>query len=90
MKRPCEGEVGEKVNKILSPGQSTPWTFSGKQPLMHQAMNIGTGSTKFYVLGWVGYTDDVGIYRRNCFCRLYDHATERFKPTDDTDYENQD
>lgn len=90
MKRPYEGQMGTQMNKILAPGQSTPWAFSRERPLMHQAMNIGTGKTAIYVLGWIGYTDDLGIYRRTCFCRKYDPSTERFRPVDDPDYENAD
>jgi len=90
MKRPYEGQVGTPMDKVLSPGQSMPWTFSREQALMHQGLNIGTGATVLYVLGRIGYTDDLGIYRWTCFCRKYNPTTERFTPIDDPDYENAD
>lgn len=89
-KRPYEGQVGAQVDKVLSPGQSMPWLFSREQALMHQGLNIGTGETVLYVLGRIGYTDDLGIYRWTCFCRKYDARKERFTPIDDPDYENSD
>jgi|CZKY01.1.fsa_nt_gi hypothetical protein len=95
MKRPYEGKEGSKEEKILRPGTSTFYLFGRMEPLddsTAQALNvrreiIGAQPKSLYVLGWIGYTDDLGIYRITAFCRRYDIAKDRFVPVDDLDYE---
>jgi hypothetical protein len=95
MKRPYEGKIGSKEEKTLRPGTSTFYLFGRMEPLedsVAQALNvrreiIGARPQSFYVLGWIGYTDDLGIYRVTAFCRRYDLTKDRFVPVDDPDYE---
>jgi hypothetical protein len=50
-------------------------------------MKLGLKSGELFVLGWIGYTDDIGIYKNMWFCRKYDPSKDRFRPVDDPDYE---
>lgn len=43
-----------------------------------------------FVLGWIGYRDDLGIFRQMGFCRRYESRKDRFVPVDDPDYEYSD
>ncbi|MGA2434258.1 MAG: hypothetical protein ABSG25_03135 [Bryobacteraceae bacterium] len=87
-KRPYEGEVGSQEKKVLAPGQSRPYLFALKEPLDDTTyLNIMAKHQSFHVLGWIGYTDALGIYRITCFCRHYDVVKERFVPVTDPDYE---
>jgi hypothetical protein len=92
MMRPYEGKVGEKVEMTLAPGQSVPCVFQRDAPLsiadsdaIYAAQHIF-----FRVIGQIGYTDDLGIYRRTSFCRQYDRGSARFIPEANPDYENAD
>jgi hypothetical protein len=89
MKRPYEGKEGSKEEKTLRPGQSSPYLFGCGEPLDAQMVTdiIKYKTKSFYVLGWIGYTDDFGIYRITGFCRRYDGAKNRFLPVADPDYE---
>jgi hypothetical protein len=95
MRRPYEGKEGSKEEKTLRPGTSAVYLFGRMTPLedsTHQSLIsprnvIGSNAKFFYVLGWIGYTDDLGIYRITAFCRRYDLAKDRFVPVDDADYE---
>lgn len=89
MKRPYEGKVGSQEEKTLKPGQSTFYLFGLLKPLEAQtyADIMEFKTTFFYLLGWIGYTDVLGIYRITAFCRKYDTALNRFLPVDDPDYE---
>jgi len=95
MMRPYEGKEGSKEEKTLRPGTSTFYLFGRMEPLddsTAQALNvrreiIAARPKNFYVLGWIGYTDDLGIYRMTAFCRRYDATKDRFVPVDDPDYE---
>jgi len=76
-KRPYEGQEGLKGNQTLRPGASITWLFGRSEPLDAQTWaeitTLTTGNSSyaknFYVLGWIGYTDGLGIYRRTAFCR---------------------
>jgi hypothetical protein len=90
-KRPYEGEMGMQEKKVLLSGQSIPYLFSRANPLQFNTpTRLGFKSANLYVLGWIGYTDDLGIYRRMGFCRRYDTSKDRFLPVDDADYEYED
>lgn len=93
MKRPYEGLEGSKDEKTLKPGQSSFYLFGLKNSpgLDAQTANDVTQSVRnLYILGWIGYTDDLGIYRITGFCRCYDVGKDRFVPVDDPDYEYSD
>jgi hypothetical protein len=95
MMRPYEGKEGSKEEKILRPGTSSFYLFGRSEPLddsTHQSLvrpreAIGSKAKSFYVLGWIGYTDDLGIYRMTAFCRRFEMSKDRFVPVDDADYE---
>ncbi len=89
MKRPYEGETGIVQEVILMPGQSTTFLFGLMQPLEAEiAGRIAREETSLYVLGRVGYIDDLGIYTDIPFCRRYDRMKDRFVPVEDRDYES--
>jgi hypothetical protein len=91
MKRPYEGLEGSTEKKIFQPGQSVPYLFGLKTPLDEATANeIYHYGINLCVLGWIGYTDDLGIWRITAFCRQYDTFKKRFVPVDNTDYENSD
>lgn len=93
MRRPYEGEYGEAQNIKLAPGQSVPFTFA-----LDESSRLNAGAARsvmndllvFYVMGWLGYTDDLGIYRIVNFCRQYDRSLDRLVPVKDPDYERED
>jgi hypothetical protein len=91
MKRPWEGKIGSQDKKTIRPGGSIPWLFGlpVSEPLeMQTFVDITEFKTKnFYVLGWIGYTDALDIYRMTVFCRRYDLTKDRFVAVDDPDYE---
>lgn len=89
MKRPYEGEVGSQEEKIFQPGQSAPYIFALTQPLdaTTYADIMEFKTKRFYVLGWIGYVDDLEIYRVTGFCRAYDPIRNRLVPVTDPDYE---
>jgi hypothetical protein len=89
MQRPYEGKEGSKDEKTLKPGDSATYLFGFFEPLDAKTYaDIMEFKTKrFYVLGWIGYTDNLDIYRRTAFCRVYEPAIDRFVPVDDPDYE---
>jgi hypothetical protein len=90
MKRPYEGENGEKAGIALRAGQAMPWPFSnrdGRELDEFRAQCINDDKDDFYVLGWIGYTDDLGIYRVTGFCRRFDPSKRRFVAIKDRDYE---
>jgi len=92
MKRPYEGQIGLQQTMVLRPGESVPFVFSKTRPLeAPESQKLGTVSLWLYVLGWIGYTDDLGIYRITAFCRFYDPMKMRFRPVEgEPDYEYSD
>ena len=91
-KRPYEGKDGRKTDGVLASGASTTWLFSLESSMTADIANrIPTEEKVLYVLGWIGYEDDIGIYRMTRFCRRYENALGRFRPIDpDDDYESAD
>jgi hypothetical protein len=90
-KRPYEGEIGDKREKVLAAGESTVQLFALESPLDGTSVNsLKYGLMRFYVLGWILYRDGLGIKRMTHFCRRYDTPTERFEPVEDTEYESED
>lgn len=90
MKRPWEGKIGSQERKTIRPGESIPYRFGFSEPLDPRAaddISPLAGNKNFYVLGFVGYKDDLGIYRMTVFCRRYNASKDRFIPVDDSDYE---
>jgi hypothetical protein len=95
MMRPYEGEYGEKSGSTLRPGQSMTWLFGlglfssrqGTELGEFRAQCINDDKDNFYVLGRIGYTDDLGIYRTMGFCRCFDPRADRFVPVENPDYE---
>jgi hypothetical protein len=90
--RPYEGKDGSKGTLLLAPGKHTYYLFSRKEPLEESTVsNIKSGSEFLYVLGWLGYRDELGIYRKTRFCRQYIPDRDRFVPVEnDPDYESAD
>jgi hypothetical protein len=89
MKRPYEGKVGIRPGITLAPGKSKTETFTHGEPLDKEtSIAIRQKVTYLFVLGRIGYTDDLGIYRDMGFCRIYDTGIDRFRPVDDPDYES--
>ena len=69
MKRPYEGKEGSKEQKALLPGESETYLFNLPTPMdNNQANSLSVGLSNLYVLGWIGYKDDLGIYRVTAFC----------------------
>ena len=90
LKRLYEGEIGEKVSRKLMPGATMTRLFDRvSAPLDEgEAKGIENGTLKLYVLGWIGYTDELDIYRITAFCRFWDRTKDRFIPVRDRDYEH--
>lgn len=73
---PTEDQIGEAILGKPGPGSRT-----GE----HWVTQL-----ELYVLGWVDYTDELGITRGTAFCRRYERNLDRFLPVDNPDYENAD
>jgi hypothetical protein len=93
MRRPYEGKDGIELQspKILKPSESTPWRFDSITVMDSRARMIMASEAGWalYVMGWIGYLDDLKIPRRTAFCRKYDPMKARFVKVDDPDYEHQ-
>ena len=88
MKRPYEGTVGIKQDMQLMAGESNVWTFNRQMPLdTADIQDLDSHAKYFHVLGWIGYTDDLGIYRMTHFCRRFEPMKGRFVAVDNPDYE---
>jgi hypothetical protein len=48
---------------------------------------MNNGFIKFYVMGWVRYTDDRNVIRETRFCRIWNNSERRFSAVDHPDYE---
>ena len=91
MKRPYEGKVGIVQEIALEPGQSITHQFSRSQPLDEEtSLKIRQNIIYIYIIGRIGYIDDLGIWRDKAFCRKLDRIKDRFVPVDNPDYESQD
>lgn len=92
MERPYEGKNPNIpiLNIDLPPGISTPLNFASDRLLGgNESDQINSGSLFIYVLGFVAYTDELGIMRRTAFCRKYNYGRGRFFATKDPDYEHE-
>lgn len=88
------------LNKdIIAPGETIRFRFrksygsqgDGFGMALYIAMRKqSTDPTNLYVLGWIGYTDNLKILRATAFCRIFDKKIMRFKAVDDPDYEYED
>jgi hypothetical protein len=88
MKCPYEGKIGKEGKWEILPGQSMTWLFGRTEPLTDDVgMKRIMGRNSVYVLGWIGYRDDLGTYRSMRFCRQYTPSKDRFLAVDDKDYE---
>ena len=47
-------------------------------------------TTSVYLVGWIGYCDELGSFRTTYFCRKLDRPTERFAKISDDEYEHAD
>ena len=73
---------------ILEPRQSATAVFAGEGASEIKAELLGArGTLRFYLLGWVRYSDELGIEREMGFCRYYDEALMRFVSVKNPDYE---
>jgi hypothetical protein len=80
----------------LSPGESTSYTHIS--PMLRNALAILEMQTRnrppavevFVCRGIIAYNDENGVMRRTGFWREYDFGAQRFRPSDDPDYEYQD
>ena len=90
MKRPYEGQIGIQENRKMPPG--SPHTFQFQrhgEPIDQKEFDFVMAGTKvLYVIGWIGYQDELRIYRRTAFCRRYDLGLRRFIAVDNPDYEH--
>ncbi len=94
MRPPYEGATVNKAALQMKAGEISPYTFGREEPFTQFEANpffTLDSPAKFFVLGWIGYTDDVGTYRFTHFCRYYApiHG-KRFASVIDPDYENAD
>jgi hypothetical protein len=92
-KRPYEGKSRDRENKVLVSGQSEYYFFGlkpGETLDKATARSLGGMATNLWVLGWIGYRDELRIYRTTRFCRKYDSRAGRFFPVDDIEYESAD
>jgi len=94
MRRPYEGNDGNNpVAGKIEPGGRLTAVFQSKELLPISQIEIGmmgydySPSWRVYIMGWIEYSDDLGIGRRTAFCRRFDPTTNRFMPVDDPDYE---
>jgi hypothetical protein len=68
-------------------GFSTP----AEEPLSDTLFDdILTGEVEVFLLGWIGYRDELENYRHTSYCRKWDLTRLRFVYTDDPDYESAD
>jgi len=94
MRRPYEGNDGNNpVAGKIEPGGRLTAVFQSEELLPISQIEIGmmgypySPSWRVYIMGWIEYSDDLGIGRRTAFCRRFDPTTNRFMPVDDPDYE---
>ena len=96
MVRPYEGfnQNGSVPATLLEAGASTRGRFASDVPMDNcdDAIALGSGGWKLYVLGWITFKDDNGVLRRATLCRGFDgnrgNAHPRFRAVDDPDYES--
>jgi hypothetical protein len=92
MERPYEGREPSDpaLHLTLQPGQSVPLTFQSTVMIgERESDDVLAGIRHIYVLGYVGYLDELGIAHRTAFCRKYDARLRRFFAVQDPDYEHE-
>jgi hypothetical protein len=92
MERPYEGQNPNipALWSILQPGESLPLPFQSTMEIgVTESDQVLEGRRMIYVLGFLAYSDQLGIKRRTAFCRKYDHMRGRFFAVDDRDYEHE-
>ena len=81
---------GQNPDRLLPPGKGTKWSFetllTGVQ--IGELSGIIDHTANVYVIGRIGYTDDLGTMRSTAFCRKWDNSRGRFLAVDDPDYEH--
>jgi hypothetical protein len=88
---PYVNSDGSKVDIELAPGKGTTWQFETVLPQSTDPeifRQIATRSAGVYVLGRIGYQDDIGTMRSTAICRKWDVPAARFFPISDPDYEH--
>ena len=84
----------EVAHTNLLPGVSQPMVtrfqakYDGWFDLFEAAQQ--ESSSTIYLFGYVQYVDAARRIRETCFCRKYDHDTQRFTAADDPNYEYED
>jgi hypothetical protein len=98
MHRPYEGSNGNLAvpRGRLAPGQSFPLTFVSDEVIGEGAQTIGNTQiirgVRLFVMGWIEYSDDIGIVRRTAFCREFKAGPwddGRFRRVKNRDYEHE-
>jgi hypothetical protein len=79
----------------LPPGMNTRgigFSTSAGDPILDTVLlnRIRERELEVFLLGWVGYRDELGNYRQTSYCRKWDLESMRFIGTSDPDYENAD
>jgi hypothetical protein len=68
-----------------------PFPTDDREPLsVEELMEIRAGRLGIYVMGHIGYKDDLGNIRATWFCREWRSGYPSFRPVDNPDYENAD
>jgi hypothetical protein len=76
--------------RMLAAGQHQEFVFNGFGPSLQQftaARDQGLNYLALYVVGWVDYTDELGITRRSAFCRRYEGKSDRMILAPDQEHE---
>lgn len=98
MRRPYEGRDANLAvpRGSLAPGKSFPLLFYGDEAIRQGAQAIGNTQIaqglRLFVMGWIEYSDDIGVIRRTAFCREFRAGPfddGRFHAINDPDYEHE-
>lgn len=74
------------VGKVLSAGLPYIWEFNDSEENLSKDPE---GSADIYILGFIHYTDTLGLLHQMKFCRKFDRNVSRFLPvTGDPDYDH--
>lgn len=98
MRAPFEGDV---PNNPIAPGklesgQAVTGPFNSQKAIGEGAKTIATKvirATRLFIMGWVEYSDDLGMVRRTAFCREFKRGPwnhGRFRRVKNKDYEQED
>ncbi len=85
---PYDGKPGADFDLSLPAGARCYIPFPS-EIYRHEASMVREehGWERFWVLGWIEYTDDIGTLRRTGFCRQWSNDHRCFMPVDDSRYE---